>query len=109
MDWKLTDDEIREVNKTAADKWLEDTIDEPCESAGLAARELALVTHRAIADAAARKVDTELLEPWERGLKEQLQMPTASMSLVPCIEADYRSKLMVILSLRQALKQEVGL
>ena len=101
MDWKLTDEEIAEISR--------DIVKQAKATGG---GEFGLAEcfgldnqlHCAIADAAVRKVDTELLEPWERGLKEQLQMPTASMSLVPCIEADYRSKLMVILSLRQALK-----
>jgi len=61
MDWKLTDEELRDTSKVAADKWLEQppaTSDEAgwVQAIDEAQRSLTLAVRRAIADAAVRKV-----------------------------------------------------
>ena len=104
MDWKLTDEELRDTSKVAADKWLEQppaTSDEAgwVQAIDEAQRSLTLAVRRAIADAAVRKV-VEWLE------KENASDLYVSTREVPSWIS--KGDLFVIRMDWQALKQEVG-
>jgi len=100
MDWKLTDEELRDTSKVAADKWLEQppaTSDEAgwVQAIDEAQRSLTLAVRRAIADAAVRKA---------------LQA-VDGLVIGDCMQSDNNGPFYVRVDAEglEALKQEVGL